>query len=211
MIDTLMVLWTKGILARSMRLFIPFLLLLTGICLVLFLTTMSGMRWPGLAFNGTSPRISQASANSSLAPTPLVTPGTSAIIIPVILPNPTPTATLLPTPEPVQTNSVPDPVPTPIVQPVQSRKYYAPPSVPKATPIPTQEPTEQPTVDDNVPPWFSNAITANGRLAGSLETPASLAVLPELFWAALLASVCMALCGLGLIFVLQRKKRQSHS
>lgn len=208
MIDTLMVLWTKGILTRIIRLSLSFLLLLTGICLALFLATMSGIKWPGLAFNAAPSNISRASADSSLSPTPITTPGTAFIAIPVILHNPTPTA-ILSTPEPRQTTGETRPAPTAIVHPAQSSGYYAHPSVPRATPPPTQEPTAQPTMDDDTPSWFSNAISANGRLAGSLITPASISALPGMFWFTLLASVLLALCGLSLMAFTRHKKGPS--
>src|SRR5215469_5731947 len=90
MIDTLMVLWTKGISTRILRIALSFSLLLGGIVLLLFLITTSNVKWPGLAFTATNPNITNASAKDSMLPAPVSTTGSEVNIIPIILHNPTP-------------------------------------------------------------------------------------------------------------------------
>src|SRR5579883_3485502 len=83
MLDTLMVLWTRGIYGRFLQTLAAFLLLFLGICVLLFLITASGVRWPGLAVTAAPP----PTAGSASTPTP------ASEIVPVILQNPTPEAT----------------------------------------------------------------------------------------------------------------------
>lgn len=81
MVDTLMVLWTRGIRNRFLQAVITFLLLFASICVMLFLVTASGVRLPGLAVTATLP----AAASPTATPRPV--PGD---IVPIILQNPMP-------------------------------------------------------------------------------------------------------------------------
>jgi hypothetical protein len=83
MLDTLMVLWTRGIYGRFLQTLAAFLLLFLGICALLFLVTTSGVRWPGLAVTAAPPVTSGAAS--------AVTPASN--LVPVILQNPTPGTT----------------------------------------------------------------------------------------------------------------------
>lgn len=100
MIDTLMVLWTRGLFSRFLRAFFTFLMLFAGICVMLFLVTASGVRLPGLAVTIAPPDLASSSAGARPTSTPVLAPYT----IPIILQNPkVPRAaqapTLLQTPE----------------------------------------------------------------------------------------------------------------
>jgi hypothetical protein len=78
-----MVLWTRGIYGRFLQTLAAFLLLFLGICVLLFLVTASGVRWPGLAVTAAPP----AASGAASTPTP------ASEIVPVILQNPTPGTT----------------------------------------------------------------------------------------------------------------------
>jgi hypothetical protein len=54
-IDTLMVLWTRGTCIRLLRALLVFLLLFMVICVLLFLVTASEAKWPGRAVTAPSP------------------------------------------------------------------------------------------------------------------------------------------------------------
>lgn len=90
MIDTLMVLWTKGIIRRFLRRACSFFLLLAGTCLLLFLLITGNRNWPGRVLAPAAPGFTKASVNSAIAPTPVPMPGARDISIPFILHNPTP-------------------------------------------------------------------------------------------------------------------------
>ncbi len=83
MLDTLMVLWTRRIDRRFLQTFLTFLLLFVSICVMLFLVTASGVRWPGLA-------ITSALPGAASSTTSAVTPARA--IVPIIMQNPTPKA-----------------------------------------------------------------------------------------------------------------------
>ncbi len=83
MLDTLMVLWTRSIYGRFLQTLAAFLLLFIGICVLLFLVTASGVRWPGLAVTAAPP--TGSGAGSALTP--------ASNLVPIILQNPTPEAT----------------------------------------------------------------------------------------------------------------------
>ncbi len=150
MIDTLMVLWTRGACGRFLRALVVFLLLFTAICVLLFLVTASGVKWPGLAVTVSSPGAS--SISTAAQPTPTATP--SAYSVPIILQNPTaipviptPTAASAPTPIVTHTNqqnarrNSRHPLKTPI--PVASGTPPAPDLTP--TPAFTPQPVSTPT------------------------------------------------------------------
>lgn len=88
MLDTLMVLWTRGICNRLMQTLATFLCLFTAICVLLFLVTASGVKWPGLAVS-----VTPATTASTPAASPTATPAPTApayLGLPPILQNPTP-------------------------------------------------------------------------------------------------------------------------
>lgn len=90
MLDTLMVLWTKGICSRFLQTFLTFLLLFVSICVMLFLITASGVRWPGLAITSALPGAAASPAMSTITP--------ARAVVPIIMQNPTPRATPAATP-----------------------------------------------------------------------------------------------------------------
>src|SRR5579883_1302969 len=83
MLDTLMVLWTRGIYGRFLQALAVFLLLFLGICVLIALVMASGVRWPGLAVTAAPPADSAAASTPTLA----------GEIVPVTLQNPTPEGT----------------------------------------------------------------------------------------------------------------------
>lgn len=85
MIDTLMVLWTRGICNRILQTLATFLCLFTGICVLLFLVTASGVKWQGLAVSVTPAGTSSTPA----APQATATPLPAYFNLPPILQNPT--------------------------------------------------------------------------------------------------------------------------
>jgi hypothetical protein len=89
MLDTLMVLWTRGKCGRFVQTLAAFLLLFLGICALLLLVTASGVKWPGLAVTA-APPIASVTAGATATATP------ASHIVPLILQNPTPRATNLP-------------------------------------------------------------------------------------------------------------------
>lgn len=89
MLDTVMVLWTRGRCGRFLQTLAAFFLLFLGICALILLVTASGVKWPGLAVTAAPPIASvTASAPATLTP--------ARQIVPLILQNPTPRATRLP-------------------------------------------------------------------------------------------------------------------
>ncbi len=88
MIDTVMVLWTSGLWKSFLRNTGTFLLLFTGICVLLLLITTSGSRWPGLAVTVAQSSSSAAPATVQPAPAPTAAPTATPYIIPIILQNP---------------------------------------------------------------------------------------------------------------------------
>lgn len=99
MIDTLMVLWTKGLFTRFVRAFFTFLMLFVGICVMLFLVTASGVRLPGLAVT-VAPPVQNSTSTGALPP---ATSHHVSFTVPIILQNPVvpkraPAPTLLQTP-----------------------------------------------------------------------------------------------------------------
>src|SRR5487761_503340 len=88
MIDTIMVLWTSGLWKSFLRNTGSFLLLFTGICVLLLLITTSGSRWPGLAV--TVAQSSSSAAPTTVQPTPAPTAAPTSVpyIVPIILQNP---------------------------------------------------------------------------------------------------------------------------
>lgn len=192
MLDTLMVLWTRGVCVRFLRSLLVFVILFVSICLLLFFVTDSDVKWPGLAFTasqegaGTTPSAHILSAST---PTPMV------FSIPVILQNhavaratPQDVATL-----PVENRLLPagqhKPVHSPIVRPTPHHEL-----------LPTPETSDQPPVSD----WLSNAVSAHGHLNGGLiDAPDEL---ESLFWPALVATILtLGICFV--CFLLFRHKR----
>ena len=94
MIDTLMVLWTSGTWKSFLRSLGMFLLLFTGVCVLLLLVVTSGSRWSGLAAtvaqsHASAPSNAEAATpNARSVPAPTAVPTTTPYIIPVILQNP---------------------------------------------------------------------------------------------------------------------------
>lgn len=203
MLDTLMVLWTRGVCARFARSLLLFVALFVSICLLLFLVTNSDVRWPGLAFTA-SFETNSGSASASDLPVP--TPTTVGFSIPVILQNPTVT------PIPTQLVATPlRPVATPRALATVPAKHKPTPSrqnEPSAKPRPTppQEMFPKPELPE-LPPnngWFSDAIAANGHLAGGLIDSSEL---ENLFWYALLATLLIIGSCIVLFLIIRRKRR----
>src|SRR5258708_11760020 len=85
MLDTFMVLWTRGICSRFLQTLATFLCLFIGICVLLFLVTASGVKWSGLAVTVTPP----GSSSPPATPQATFTPASGPYILPIILQNPT--------------------------------------------------------------------------------------------------------------------------
>ncbi|MEO7018707.1 MAG: hypothetical protein ABI234_00965 [Ktedonobacteraceae bacterium] len=120
MLDTLMVLCMKGSRRPVLRALIMFLVLCAGICTLLLLITISGVKWPGVVATASS--VQGASHGPVAAPTPIDS------AIPIILQNPSvasPTATLTATPE---------------VTHVFNKGHISTPPPTSAVPSPTQDP-----------------------------------------------------------------------
>jgi hypothetical protein len=81
MLDTFMVLWTRGICSRFLQTLATFLCLFIGICVLLFLVTASGVKWSGLAVTVPPP--------GSATPQATFTPASVPYTLPIILQNPT--------------------------------------------------------------------------------------------------------------------------
>lgn len=106
MLDTLMVLWTRGICNRFLQTLATFLCLFTAICVLLFLVTASGVKWPGLAVS-----VTPATTTSTPAVSPTATPAPAYLGLPPILQNPTP--------RPHIHRIIPSIIETPIDEPTQ--------------------------------------------------------------------------------------------
>lgn len=214
MLDTLMVLWTRGIFTRFMRVTVSLLLLFMALGVVLLLATTSGIKLPGLAFNALPSDSAPPMTRHPAVATPTTT-GEAALGIPVILHNPTPTLAV-PTPT-ADMASAPDKVSVPettspaastnpphVAHPAPTRTVHHTP-----TPTPTETLWPEPTQGAQPwQPWFSNAISANGGLAGSLASSSSFLTLQSLFWIGLVASLAMIAGCLGLLITSRKKKSQ---
>lgn len=85
MVDTLMVLWTRGICNRFLQTLATFLCLFTAICVLIFLVTASGVKWQGLAVTVAPAGTSSAQATSRSTSAPV----SASLKLPPILQNPT--------------------------------------------------------------------------------------------------------------------------
>lgn len=198
MLDTLMVLWTRGNCLRFIRSVFFFFALFISICLLLFFVTNSDVKWPGLAFTASS---ETSAASTSTNDVSASTPTPVAFSIPVILQNPTVASKVV---LPVTTPQVLATAPamhkfTPV-----RRSRPKPFAKSKLTPleklIPTPELPKQPSIND----WLSDAISANGHLAGGLvDSPSEL---ESLFWPALIAML-LTVGGCIAIFLVIHHKR----
>lgn len=115
MLDTLMVLWTRGICNRLLQTLATFLCLFTAICVLLFLVTASGVKWPGLAVS-----VTPATTASTPAVSPTATPAPAHLGLPPILQNPTP--------RPHVHRIIPSVIETPIDEPTMSPYMPSDPS-----------------------------------------------------------------------------------
>lgn len=115
MIDTLMVLWTRGICNRFLQTLATFLCLFTAICVLLFLVTASGVKWPGLAVS-----VTPATTASPPAAAPTATPAPAYLGLPPILQNPTP--------RPYMHRTIPSVIETPIDEPTEPPDMPSDPS-----------------------------------------------------------------------------------
>lgn len=206
MIDTLMVLWSRGIFTRFMAIFCSFLFFIAGTCLALFLIINSGIKWPGLAFTGIPANAPNPLASRSL---PAAPQAATDITIPEILHNPTPAATPAPAAsDQAQISEVTRSMHTELAHAAQNQAPTPPPWPPTPTAAFPQAPLEQPTIGKESP-WFSNAISADSKMTGSFASEDSQMALNQLFWSGFAASTLMALCGLGLLLSLNQKRGRS--
>lgn len=82
MLDTFMVLWTRGLCSRFLQTLATFLCLFIGICVMLFLITASGVKWPGLAVTVTPPGTAPSPATSRVLAGSTATPRTLSAVVP---------------------------------------------------------------------------------------------------------------------------------
>ena len=130
MIDTLMVLWTRGMYSRFWQTLTTFLLLFVGICVLLSLMITSGVHWPGLAGNV----VPSGATPTATTPRTMLTTTSGASILPIILQNPT-AEPAIPTPYAVPTHP-------PQYRPGHARGHH---SAPIATPAATKTPRAIPS------------------------------------------------------------------
>ncbi len=199
-----MVLWTRGICMRFLRVSLAFLLPIAALGLLLFIITANHIQWPGLAFTASVPEVPAAVARVSQAPASVPSSHAPAQSIPFILKNPTPAGQ---TGHLHKKSTPPHPVYLTHKQQRATAVLTTPTiSIPPSYLYqPTQSPFEQPANGD----WFTNAVIANGQLTGELTGP----TLRELLWPALLMAILMAGCCLFFLTFMQRKskKRQQET
>lgn len=102
MIDTLMVLWTSGTWRHILRAICTILILFTCICLLMYLMSIGGSKWSGLAVTVAQP--AATATRSKPQPAPTAVPTTAPYIVPIILQNPTP-ADVVPPPTHISQSS----------------------------------------------------------------------------------------------------------
>jgi hypothetical protein len=197
MIDTLMVLWTKGICTRFLRVSLTALLPLAALSLLLFILTANHIQWPGLAFTASVPAAPAAVAKTSQAPANVSQASPSEPSIPFILKNPTPA---LESVSLHKTSTGSHPVYITHKQKRAAEAQVTPTVPPSYFYQPTQSPFQQPSDGD----WFTNAVIANGKLAGELNGQA----LRSLLLPALLLAMLMTGCCLLFLSFFQRKGKK---